>query len=288
MKNCTRQSPKNKFLGFGYNFFGCLGVMGILAVFRGASYNATLCKMKQNEMRLKPVYVGVLLAALFLFGNPIGALAQEAAKDSVSAERIEKLEKVAEDYLKMKRLWAPVGIGIAGLAIVLTVIGIRNYATFEKRVKKKLDEKADEVLKEGLAERLGTTSEVLRFALNKFDTLVKIRKKKLLIVNSNADAQYKAITKVLDGEEFKRYDFISAEKLSSSVIKGNHLLIINDMVESEFSEERIVSMLNEYAKEISFLYFGPKRVKVDRKFGLYFANSYASLISRIEEILIEY
>ena len=239
-------------------------------------------------MKLKPIYFGVLLAVFFLLGGSIDAFGQEETKDSVTLERIEKLEKVAEEYLEIKRIWTPVGIGIAALAVVLAAMGIRNYATFEKRVKKKLDEKADEVLREGLAERLGTSSEVLRFALHKFETLVKIRQKKLLIVNSNADAQYKAITKVLDGEEFKRYDFISAEKLSSSVIKGNHLLIINDMVESEFSEERIVSMLNAYAKEISFLYFGPNRVKVDRKFGLYFANSYASLISRIEDILIEY
>ena len=244
--------------------------------------------MKQNGMKLKPIYFGVLLAVFFLLGGSIDAFGQEETKDSVTPERIEKLEKIAEDYQSVKDVWTKVGIGIGAIAIVLSFLGIRSYRTFDKRVKKKLDEKADEVLKKGLTGRLGTTSEVLRFALNKFDTLVKIRKKKLLIVNSNADAQYKAITKVLDGEEFKRYDFISAEKLSSSVIKGNHLLIINDMVESEFSEENIVSMLNEYAKEISFLYFGPNRVKVDRKFGLYFANSYASLISRIEDILIEY
>ena len=167
-------------------------------------------------------------------------------------------------------------------------MGIRNYATFEKRVKKKLDEKADEVLREGLAERLGTSSEVLRFALHKFETLVKIRQKKLLIVNSDTDAQYKAITKVLDGEEFKNYDFVNAAQLSSSVIKGNQLVVINDMVESDFTEEAILDMLNDYAKQVSFLYFGPKRVNADRELKLYFANSYASLISRIEDILIEY
>lgn len=257
--------------------------MGILAVFGGVSDNASLCKMKQNEMRLKPVYIGILLATLFLFGNPIGALAQEAAKDSLLLEKVNKLEQVAAEYETAK--WI---LGI--VAVIFLALGVRNVWGFKKRVQKVMDEKAEEVIEKGIAEKFGTTSEVLRFAFKKFDLLSKLRSKKLLIVNSHEDKQYREIYRVLNGEGFEYYDFTSVEELNSGKIKGHHLLIINDVVESKFTADSIGMLLEKHGNEIKVLYFGQKHLPTyDIKgLSLYFANSYASLISRIEEILIEY
>ena len=242
-----------------------------------------LQKMKQNGMKLKPIYFGVLLAVFFLLGGSIDALAQNSVKDSLLLERVEALEKVATEYQTIKIIF-----GI--LSFILLFLGIGNVLAFKKRVRKVLDDKAEEVIEKGVAEKFGVTSEVLRFAFKKFDLLAKLRSKKLLVVNSHKNKQYREIYRVFNGEGFEHYDFTSTNELTSEKIKGKHLLIINDVVDSTFTEDSIGQLLEEHGAEIKVLYFGQKHLPTYKISGLslYFANSYASLISRIEDILIEY
>jgi hypothetical protein len=221
-------------------------------------------------------YLRIILVGVLLLGVVAGW-----GQETIKPENVATLNRIAEEYDRWKWIFGISVIVVAAITFVWNLLGFKTI----------LQHKVNDWLDDKISKETGLKIESVKAALSEYARNAELKKKRILIV-SGAEGQQANVKKVFDGCGFF-YDansWIHIDNLPGKTFGDVDILLFNDQTNHPLTEEQIEAAMKKFVTNVSYFYFGDKRIKSDEyrktyKIDLDFCNSPTRLESGLLSLL---
>lgn len=212
-----------------------------------------------------------LIMVLCLAAIGIAGIGQEGLKP----ENIPTLNRIAEEY----EFWLWVFSITAVILAIWSFLGLKFFVRT----------KAEEWVLNEIAKTSELEVEHLRAAIHEFASIAGLKKKGITVISADKGQQAN-VKKVFDDCGFSNFEWVSIGDLTSLVLNDTAVVLLNDQLEQPLSEGQIESVIRHFKTNVSYFYFGDKKIKSDEyrrehKVILDFCNSATRLEAGLLSIL---